>query len=225
MPTDVATRRGGRETWADDANWSVGPRVSPSRPCPSSRGVQRGGLRAGPGQCGSARVGQWLWVSGSRGRLWPWASGVLSGRRLIVQSSQACRQEGGAALFPGRPVLPRGFVSRGPAPRCETARRANLRSGTVHSQRCGSGLGGWAPGARDSNPADPLGRPEVPVPRVVTRSVGGQWVVSGSAGAGRAGGCGLAGACGSGPRGEAGAVGTAGRSPEAGWRTWASRRG
>jgi len=159
---------------------------------------------------------------------------LLSGRRLTVHSSQACRQEGGAALFPDRPVLPRGFVLRGPpnlgralgpAPRCETARRANLRSGTVHLRHCGSGLGGWALGARDSNPADPLGRPEVPVPRVVTRSVGGQWVVSGSAGAGRAGGCGLAGACGSGPRGEAGAVGTAGRSPEAGWRTWASRRG
>jgi len=98
-----------------------------------------------------------------------------------VHTSQACRQEGGVVLFPDRPVLPRGFVlhgppnlgrALGPAPRCEAARRANLRSGTVHMRRCGSGLGGWAPGARDSNPTDPLGRPEVPVPRVVTWLVG-----------------------------------------------------
>jgi len=132
------------------------------------------------------------WVSGCYGRLWPWVSGALSGRRLTVQSSQACRQEGGAALFPDRPVLPRGFVSRGPpnlggalgpAPRCETARLANSRSGTVHSRRCKSGLGGWAPGARDSNPTDPLGRPEAPVPRVVTWSVR-------SAGSAQAGGVG-----------------------------------
>jgi len=206
------------------------------------------------------------WVSGCYGRLWPWASGTSSGRRLTVHSSQSCRQEGGAALFPDRPVLPRGFVLRGPpnlggalgpTPRCKTARRANLRSGTVHSRRCGSGQGGWAPGARDSNPTDPLGRPEVPVPWGVTWSVGSV----GSADAGRAGGCVSAGAwarsgprgCGvrrvsgararSGPRGEAGAVGlvgpgpglgpgavagavgSAGRGLEAGWRTWASRRG
>jgi len=133
-----------------------------------------------------------------------------------VHSSQACRQEGGAALFPDCPVLPRGFVLRGPpnlggalgpTPRCETARRANLRSGTVHLQRCGLGLGGWAPGARDSNPTDPLGRPKVPVPRDVTWLVG----VSGGQQA----------------RGEPGAVGSVGPGPGLGpgvgpglWGQW-----
>ena len=81
--------------------------------------------------------------------------GLLSGRRLTVHSSQACRQEGGAVLFPDRPVLPRGFVlhgppnlgrAQGPAPRCETARRANLRSGTVHMRRCGVWPGGVGTG-------------------------------------------------------------------------------
>ena len=196
-----------------------------------------GGLGPGPGlvrQCAGGLVA----VTAVCGRGRP---GSLSGRWLTVQSSQARRQEGGAALFPDRPVLPRGFVLRGPpnlggalgpAPRCEAARRANLRSGTVHMRRCGSGLGGWAPGAQDSNPTDPLGWPEVPVPRVVTWLVGGQ---RGSAGSGRAGGCGVSGAWArSGPWGEAGAVGLVGPGPgsgpggwglEAGWRTWALRQG
>jgi len=137
-----------------------------------------------------------------------------------VHTSQARRQEGGAALFPDRPVLPRGIVLRGPpnlggaqgpAPRCETARRAILRSGTVHLRRCGSGLGGWAPGARDSNPTDPLGRPEVPVPRVVTWSVGSVGLV----GSARAGGLGV-----SRPGVSRGAVGQRGLGP-----VWAQGRG